>query len=204
MHVTTITETIKVAVPPKAISGRNVAHGHRTPVERAFLVADLLARRPTPEDDGAALAWLAHASLPYVRPGSTVTAIHGFDHRLYDDISLLDAAATFVRPEKPVQPSHGGRIHRDVCSRRSGDARGMYACLQGRSARHRRCRNNAGAGAEWQRRLHHHPFSQLNLIAAPAKCGRPRTTESRNMSTPLVYYDGDLWASFLPMKRSPS
>ena len=106
MHVTTITETIKVAVPPKAISGRNVAHGHRTPVERAFLVADLLAGRVQLQKMTAQqLASLAHASLPYVRAAQQVAADPWLRSSVLNgDMSLLDAAAT-LRPtkKKPVQ-----------------------------------------------------------------------------------------------------
>jgi hypothetical protein len=36
---------VAIKAPPRQVSGRNLAHGKRTPVERAFLAADIAAGR---------------------------------------------------------------------------------------------------------------------------------------------------------------
>ena len=107
---TTIAETIKVRVPPLTVTGRNIAHGHRTPIERAFLVADLLAGRVQLQKMTAQqLAAIVRASIPDVQAAQLVSTDPWLRKLVVDgSVSMMDAVETFqtlhpIKKKKPVQ-----------------------------------------------------------------------------------------------------
>ena len=104
MHGTTIAETIKV--PSKVITGRNIAHSRRTSVQRALLVADLLAGRAVLKQPTAQqLASIARVSIPYIWAAQQI-AFDPWLRKLVVDgsMSLMDAAQT-LHPTKKKKPT---------------------------------------------------------------------------------------------------
>jgi hypothetical protein len=62
-----ITAPAVVRVPPRQVTGRNIAHGKRSPVERAILAADVIAGRVVITDlTQQQVMSLLRASKPYV------------------------------------------------------------------------------------------------------------------------------------------
>ena len=87
------------------VTGRNIAHGHRTPTERALLAADVSAgRKQLAKLTDGQLAAILHVSAPYVSAAKIVTRTP--EARRQVEVlgtPLLDAAKA-VRPQRKQPP----------------------------------------------------------------------------------------------------
>lgn len=93
-------------ITSRIVTGRNIAHGHRTATERALLAADIAAGRvqlvqPT---DGQ-LATILTVSVPYVRAAKIVARAPEARHQVEDFHKPLLDTAKAVRPQRKRQAS---------------------------------------------------------------------------------------------------
>jgi hypothetical protein len=88
------------SMPVTTVTGRNIAHAHRTSVERAFLVADVVAGRVQFVDlTVKQLAAIARVSQGYANAAMAVAADPVRRRRVEGGSSLMDAAKA-IRPRK--------------------------------------------------------------------------------------------------------
>ena len=83
------------------VTGRNIAHGHRTPTERALLAADVSAgRKQLAKLTDGQLAAILHVSGPYISAAKIVTRTSEARRQVeVFGTSLLDAAKA-ARPQR--------------------------------------------------------------------------------------------------------
>jgi hypothetical protein len=96
--------TTTFGIPPATVSGRNIAHGKRNAMERAFLVADVRASRVAVVDlTVSQLATIAQVSQTMAHAAELVAAVPKLRAHVEPGYISLTAAAQSLRPQ-PKQP----------------------------------------------------------------------------------------------------